>query len=888
MTLCVSIQPRNSNELKAFYKEAACFADLIEFRVEHLDLSSWDLLESYIRQAIPCILTHSNPDEALLFQLASFKPAYLDVPSTFGKEVFHKLKEEHPELQLIASFHDYEEMRGNFAEIFEQLRALPCDAIKMVFFARSTLDALKALLFLQQHSSQFPLSCFCMGEKGAFSRILQPIYGGAITYACLEGRTTAPGQISDRELVERYHFKALSRKTLPLALVGDPLDKSPSHITHNALFRAFSIDAVYVKIALQQAEFKEALICLRALQFHGLSVTMPLKYALEEDIPYNTVLFQNEEIYFLNTDAQALLDLVGEQMELKNKKITIIGAGATAHAIAEVLIKQGSFVTLCNRTLERARVLAAKIGGQAVGLECLSEHLQMGCDLLIQATSVGMLESDELPLKAEDIPPNTLGLDLILASSTRFLKMLESCGAKTISGKVLWQRQAAKQFQFWFKDIVSEQEALSFLEKPLNLKGELTLPPSKSQTLRAIVFATFATGISVISNPLQSPDTEAMINACRVMGATIEKTETGLIVTGIGTKRALVGRTIDAGSSGIVLRFVGAALGLFHEEVQVVGGEQLQQRRSCKELLSGLKQLGAQKAYSLSRENHVPISIQGPIQAASITIDGKDSQPVSGLLIACSLCLGVSEIYVKNAGEKPWVALTLHWLKKMGVEYEEREYGYYRIQGKESFLPFEYTVPGDLSSLAYFLVGALITPSDLLIRGVDLDDMQGDKEIISILESMGAKFQIDKVAKTICVQGPQLLFGTVIDVNNCIDAITILAVIGCFAEGETVIINGQIARDKESDRISIIAGELRKMGALIIEREDGLVVSKSELKAAELASHGDHRIAMSLAIGAMGASGHATLVGASCVEKSYPTFFEELDRLSRRKYTPIS
>lgn len=406
------------------------------------------------------------------------------------------------------------------------------------------------------------------------------------------------------------------------------------------------------------------------------------------------------------------------------------------------------------------------------------------------------------------------------------------------------------------------------------LSERVTCPPSKSHTLRAILFASLAEGVSLIQNPLVSPDTVAMIKACKALGADIEEMGGVLRISG-RQKTKLQSRFIDAGNSGQVLRFVAAVSALSGDYVELTGDHSVQTRRICLPLLEALKQRGA-FASSLNGNGRAPIAIQGPIQPGEIEMDGQDSQPVSAMLIACSLLPGMSCIRIKNAGETPWLALTLDWLKRLNVRYETIGWQQISIWGQSAFPSFEYSVPGDLSSVAFPLVAALCTQSDIVVENVDLDDVQGDKIIIDILRQMGARFIVDKVQKTVAVKGPQKLKGCKIDVNDCIDALPVLAVVGCFAEGRTTIYNGAVARYKESNRIEAIVKELAKMGAKIEETTDGLFVDHSLLKGACVYSHEDHRIALSLTVAALGASGESKIEGVSCVDKSYPTFFTDL------------
>jgi 5-enolpyruvylshikimate-3-phosphate synthase len=163
-----------------------------------------------------------------------------------------------------------------------------------------------------------------------------------------------------------------------------------------------------------------------------------------------------------------------------------------------------------------------------------------------------------------------------------------------------------------------------------------------------------------------------------------------------------------------------------------------------------------------------------------------------------------------------------------------------------------------------------------------MDDVQGDKKFFEALEKMGARFEYDKKKKEMHVDGTQTLKGAVLDINDHIDSITILAVLGCLAEGTTEIINAQIARKKESDRIECITKELQKMNADIKERPDGLIIKKSNLKDATVISHHDHRIAMSLTIAGLIAQGSTIVQGVDCIKKSYPNFVEDLKHLGAK------
>lgn len=413
--------------------------------------------------------------------------------------------------------------------------------------------------------------------------------------------------------------------------------------------------------------------------------------------------------------------------------------------------------------------------------------------------------------------------------------------------------------------------------KKRTLKGEITIPTSKSHTLRAILFASLANGKSVIRHYLPSTDTQAMIEACRLFGAKLTVSPDRIEVHGINGKIDCTEDVIHAGNSGIVLRFCSAIGALAKKPVVITGDHSIRHYRPMKPLLDGLSQLGV-SAVSMRGDGYAPVIIQGPIKAGEAVISGEDSQPVSALLIASAFAEGPIELEVRNPGEKPWISLTLDWFDRLGIIYENHAFESYRLLGNARYEGFEYTVPGDISSAAFPIAAALVTKSELTINNVDMNDSQGDKELIHVLQKMGGCIEIDEQNKCLHVKGGSLS-GVKVDINNFVDAITILAVVACFAEGETHIQNAAIAKQKECNRIHCIVTELRKMGAEITETEDGLTVRRSTLKGAHVHSYHDHRMVMSLTVAALGAEGETTVSPVESVSKTFPTFLHDFNAL---------
>lgn len=403
------------------------------------------------------------------------------------------------------------------------------------------------------------------------------------------------------------------------------------------------------------------------------------------------------------------------------------------------------------------------------------------------------------------------------------------------------------------------------------VKGRTSVPASKSHTLRAILFAALGKGKSTIRQYLPSPDAEAMIKACQYLGAKINSSADSLEIVGLNGQITVVDDVVNAGNSGIVLRFISAISALSSHYAVITGDVSIRHQRPIQPLLDALAQLGA-TAISTKGDGFAPVIVKGPLKAGSATVSGQDSQPVSALLIASSFIEGVTELHVNNPGEKPWIVMTLYWLDRLGIRYENHDFTHYRIFGKASYPGFDYTVPGDLSSAAFPLAAAVITGSELIINNIDMTDLQGDKELIYVLQKMGANIEIDDYSKTLIVKKGGQLKGLEVDINAFIDAVPILAVIGCFAEGTTRITNAAIARQKESDRLHAITTELQKMGANITELPDGLIIEHSSLKGAHVNSHHDHRIAMSLAMAGLGAEDETFIENIDCVAKTFPRF----------------
>jgi 3-phosphoshikimate 1-carboxyvinyltransferase len=407
-----------------------------------------------------------------------------------------------------------------------------------------------------------------------------------------------------------------------------------------------------------------------------------------------------------------------------------------------------------------------------------------------------------------------------------------------------------------------------------NIHGTVKVPPNKSHSFRALIMAALAEGPSRIVAPMVSNDWMRGVEALEMFGATIEpKAKQVWQITGTAGRLTTPDDVVDCGNSGIILRFFMALAACCDGYTVLTGDESLRHIRLCQPLVEALNALGAW-AVSTKGDGHAPVVVRGRLSGGRTEIDGADSQPVSALLIASSLAAAPTELAVRQPGEKPWVGVTLHWLHRCGVEVSNSEFRLYRVRGQSRWPGFECQIPLDWSAALYPIAAALITrDSELHLPGMDPADVQGDKEVVNVLRSMGADIEVRGDA---VVARSSRLRGRQIDCNDFIDQFILLAVLGAYAEGETVLTNAAIARHKECDRIAEICRALAAMGADVTERPDGLVVRRSRLHGARLDSRGDHRLVTTLAVAALGAEGPSVVSDIECIKKTFPNFVEQM------------
>ena len=407
--------------------------------------------------------------------------------------------------------------------------------------------------------------------------------------------------------------------------------------------------------------------------------------------------------------------------------------------------------------------------------------------------------------------------------------------------------------------------------------GSIAAPPSKSAAHRAVLSAALATGTSHIDNIEYSDDIRATIDAVSQLGAKITREEHSLTVQGCGEGFATVTRPVFCKESGSTLRFLIPVFSLTAQKIRFTGAPRLFARPQ--EIYRAL----FEKQHLRFEQGPEGITIFGRLLPGIFTLPGDvSSQFISGLLFAAPLLESDSTIQVLPPFEsKSYVGLTIDALRSFGVKVEESAgpegKTLFKVAAPQRYRACDLAVEGDYSQAAFPAVLGSLT-GGVAVTGLRPDSRQGDKVILDILRRCGAKFSAD--AEGTLHFERSLLRAVEIDLADCPDLGPVLIAMACFCSGKTVIRNAGRLRIKESDRIEAMRAELAKMGGRVEADGDTVTVEGCALHAPEepLDGHNDHRIVMSLA----GAGLPATIRGAQAVAKSWPGFFDAIQKLGAK------
>lgn len=413
------------------------------------------------------------------------------------------------------------------------------------------------------------------------------------------------------------------------------------------------------------------------------------------------------------------------------------------------------------------------------------------------------------------------------------------------------------------------------------LTATLRVPGSKSITQRALIAAALAEGESRLIGPLASEDTEYTAQALQAMGVVVDQHHPDWRVCGNAGVIAAPATEIYLGNNGTATRFLTsvAALG---QGVFLINGDERMRERPIAPLMQALQGWGVQ-IRSLDDSGCPPLEIQaaGIKGGPTVLPKGKSSQYLSSLLLVAPYAARPAELQVEGEVlSKPYVTMTLAVMNSFGLRATANpELNRFTIpQG--CYRGREYRVEGDASSASYFWAAAAVTGGRVTVSNVPSPSLQGDAVLVDILARMGCR--VDKGADGISVAAPEELQGVEVDMGDCPDVVPTLAVVAALAQGRTVIRNIAHLRIKECDRLQVMAAELTKLGVKTEEGPDYLIIEgagrKHNYHGARIATHNDHRIAMSFAVAGLAIPG-ITVENPGCVSKSFPDFWQRFATL---------
>ena len=419
--------------------------------------------------------------------------------------------------------------------------------------------------------------------------------------------------------------------------------------------------------------------------------------------------------------------------------------------------------------------------------------------------------------------------------------------------------------------------------KPIaKVNGTVNLPGSKSLSNRALLLAALAKGETRLTNLLDSDDVKHMLNALTALGVNYHLSECKTICTVQGNAGALNSNKaleLFLGNAGTAMRPLCAALCLGKGEF-VLTGEPRMEERPIAHLVDSLRQAGADITY-LKNDGYPPLTIKADsLNGGNIEVDGSvSSQFLTALLMTMPLANTDSVIKIKGElVSKPYIDITLHIIEQFGVTITHKNYESFTVKGNQTYIaPGNFLVEGDASSASYFLAAGAIKGGKVKVTGIGKKSIQGDIRFADILERMGAS--IEWGDDYIACSSNGTLKAVNMDMNHIPDAAMTIATTALFAEGDTCMTNIYNWRVKETDRLSAMATELRKVGAVVEEGEDFIRISPPEkLNHAAIDTYDDHRMAMCFSLVSLSDT-PVTINDPKCTSKTFPDYFEQFKQI---------
>ena len=408
------------------------------------------------------------------------------------------------------------------------------------------------------------------------------------------------------------------------------------------------------------------------------------------------------------------------------------------------------------------------------------------------------------------------------------------------------------------------------------VQGSIRPPGSKSLTNRALICAALSNGRSTLTGSLDSDDTRVMVRALRSLGIAIDAdwSEATLNVDGCGGVLPVQNATLDLDGSGTSIRFL-TALAATGTSVITLDGNPRMRERPIGQLAEALRQCGAKIE---TQGEFPPVVVHADrLSGANISLRGDiSSQYLSALLLAAPAACGAMEFMIEGEQvSQPYIAMTCAVMDAFGVDVEQVDNRRFRVTPK-CYKSRIYEIEPDASAASYFWAAAAITGGRVRVDGLTRDSLQGDVAFCDYLQRMGCGLEFDTSGTTVIGKS---LTGIDVDMAAISDTVQTLATVALFAEGPTTIRGVAHIRHKESDRIGDLARELRKLGAIIEETDDGLCIHPQPFRGARIETYNDHRMAMSLAIAGLRIPG-IQIADPDCTAKTYPDFFGDLESLA--------
>ncbi|MFH1748403.1 MAG: 3-phosphoshikimate 1-carboxyvinyltransferase [Planctomycetota bacterium] len=411
------------------------------------------------------------------------------------------------------------------------------------------------------------------------------------------------------------------------------------------------------------------------------------------------------------------------------------------------------------------------------------------------------------------------------------------------------------------------------------LRGNPTLPGSKSLTNRLLTCAALADGLSELHGASRADDAEQMLTGLAQMGVAIERDANNdyLRIHGCRGYLPADGSEINVGHAGTAMRFLTALACLGHGHFHLDGSARMR-ARPIGPLVTSLQKLGAGIGYA-DIPGYPPVTMMANgLIGGRIQLDSPaSSQFLSALLMVAPYAR--NDVYIAVDGQlpsRPYVDMTIDVMRRLGVEVLATDAPRFVVPAGQRYQAGQYDVEPDASAATYFWTAAAITSGCVRVSGLTRQSRQGDVHFVNILEQMNCT--VREGPDYLEVAGPRsgTLRGVTVDLNEMPDTAQTLAVAALYADGPTRIENVANLRIKGTDRLAALAAELQRLGARVDVRDDGLTIHPvSDLRPAEIETYDDHRMAMSFTLAGLVTEG-VVIKNAGCVSKSFPNFFEVL------------